>query len=359
MTGPLLSFGLALVERGLVPDAIVRRAIRRICARRLREQAAAGPEAQAAFIASLADAPIALVPGKANEQHYEAPVALFERALGRHLKYSCCYWDAGTATLDDAEARALEMTCERADVQDGQDVLELGCGWGSLTLWMAARYPSSRILAVSNSRLQRQFIVDRAARRGLANVEVVTADMNVFDTDRRFDRVVSVEMFEHMRNYPLLFGRIASWMRPDAKLFVHVFCHRRFAYPYETAGADDWLGRHFFTGGLMPSAALLPDLPSPLEAKGRWEWDGTHYERTANAWLENLDRARADLMPVFERAYGPDAARWFQRWRVFFMACAELWGYAGGREWFVSHYLFEHRTAAARAARDSADGEAA
>ncbi len=359
MTERLLSLGLDLVERGFVPDRIVRRAIRGICKRRLREQAAAGPDAQAAFIRSLAESPIALVPEKANEQHYEAPVELFERALGPHLKYSCCYWDEATGTLDEAEARALAITCEHADLQDGQDVLELGCGWGSLTLWMAAHYPTSRILAVSNSRLQREFIVGRAARRGLTNVEVVTADMNDFSTDRRFDRVVSVEMFEHMRNYPLLFERVASWMRPDAKLFVHVFCHRQYAYPYETEGAGNWLGRHFFSGGLMPSASLLAEIASPLEATSQWEWDGTHYEKTANAWLANFDRARAELLPVFERAYGSsDAARWIQRWRVFFMACAELWGYAGGREWFVSHHLFEpRRTASARGTR--AKGEAA
>jgi cyclopropane-fatty-acyl-phospholipid synthase len=348
MTDAFLSLGLELVERGLVPDSLVRRAIRGVCARRLREQAAAGPEAQAAFIASFADSPIALVPEKANEQHYEAPVELFERALGHHLKYSCCYWDETTATLDEAEARALEITCERADLQDGQDVLELGCGWGSLTLWMAARHPQSRILAVSNSRLQREFIVGRARRRGLDNVEVITADMNEFSTDRRFDRIVSVEMFEHMRNYPRLFERVASWMRPDAKLFIHVFCHRKYTYPYETEGAGNWLGRHFFSGGIMPSASLLTTVSSPLESTQQWELDGTHYEKTANAWLENLDAARATLMPVFERAYGrADAARWFRRWRVFFMACAELWGFRGGREWLVSHYLFEPQKAGA------------
>jgi len=348
MTDALLSGGLALVERGLVPDVVVRRAIRRICRRRLREQAAAGPEAQAAFIAGLADSPIALVPEKANEQHYEAPVELFEKALGRHLKYSCCYWEDGTTTLDEAETRALEITCERADLQNGQDVLELGCGWGSLTLWMAARYPESRIVAVSNSNLQREFILGRARRRSLTNVEVVTADMNSYATGRRFDRIVSVEMFEHMRNYVKLLENVASWLEPDGKLFVHVFCHRQYAYPYETEGADNWLGRHFFSGGIMPSAALLTEVPSPFEIREQWEWSGVHYERTANAWLQNLDRSRAKLMPVFARAYGEsDAARWFQRWRIFFMACAELWGYAGGREWFVSHYLFEPRKAAA------------
>jgi cyclopropane-fatty-acyl-phospholipid synthase len=297
----------------------------------------------------MARSPIALVPEAANDQHYEAPVELFERALGPRLKYSSGFWPAGVTTLAAAEIAALEETSAHARLVDGQDVLELGCGWGSLTLWMGERYPSSRILAVSNSTRQRQYILQRAAERGLQNIEVVTADMNRFETARSFDRVVSVEMFEHMRNYAVLLQRISGWMRPDANLFIHIFCHRKYLYPYTTEGAGNWLGRHFFTGGLMPAESLLPDLQAPVRVTDQWRWDGTHYEKTANAWLINLDASRDALMPVFERHYGPgEAARWFGRWRIFFMACAELFGYRQGSEWRVAHYLLEPVAARAR-----------
>jgi cyclopropane-fatty-acyl-phospholipid synthase len=354
-----LAVAIDLTERGLVPDALVRAGIRRICAARLRESGAggaAGVQARHhALLESMRTGPIALVPEKANEQHYEAPVELFERALGPHLKYSCGYWPAGVTTLAGAEAAALAVTCERAQIANGQDILELGCGWGSLTLWMAGRYPASRILAVSNSHRQRQFILGRAAERGLTNVEVVTADINAFTTGRRFDRVVSVEMFEHMRNYQALLERIAGLMRPDARLFIHIFCHRTFAYPYATDGPGNWMGRHFFTGGLMPSDDLLVDFQDHLHVTSRWQWGGTHYEKTANAWLANLDAARAALQPVCARAYGEaDARRWFERWRLFFMACAELFGYRDGREWLVGHYLLEPGAARAAGRREDA-----
>jgi cyclopropane-fatty-acyl-phospholipid synthase len=354
-----LAFAIELTERGLVPDALVRAGVRRICADRLRESRAGGEAGihtrRHALLESMRTGPIALVPEKANEQHYEAPVELFQHALGPHLKYSCGYWPEGVATLAEAEAAALIVSCERAQIADGQDILELGCGWGSLSLWMAERYPTSRILAVSNSHRQRQFILGRAAERGLTNLEVVTADINEFMSERRFDRVVSVEMFEHMHNYRVLLERIAGLMRPDARLFIHIFCHRTVAYPYETDGAGNWMGRHFFTGGLMPSADLLLDFQDHAHVTARWHWNGTHYEKTANAWLANLDASRAALLPVFERAYGArDAKRWFERWRVFFMACAELFGYDRGHEWLIGHYLLARGQARAAGRRENA-----
>jgi cyclopropane-fatty-acyl-phospholipid synthase len=352
MVESLLRSAIDLTERGRLPDILLRAGIRQVCRQRLAEERrahASGVNHRQAFLEEMSNSPIALVPDAANDQHYEAPVELFERALGPRLKYSSGHWPDGVTTLAGAEEAALEATAEHARLADGQDVLELGCGWGSLTLWMAERYPSSRILAVSNSSRQRRFILQRANDRGLSNVEIATADMNVFAPARQFDRVVSVEMFEHMRNYAALLQRISGWLRQDGKLFVHIFCHRTYAYPYVTEGAGNWLAQYFFTGGMMPAESLLLEMRTDLRVVDQWRWDGTHYEKTANAWLANLDAHRDDLLPVFERHYGvKDAARWFGRWRMFFMACAELFGYRQGREWRVAHYLLELAAARAR-----------
>ena len=279
----------------------------------------------------------------ANSQHYEVPATFFETVLGDHLKYSACHWSPGTANLSEAEAQMLALSCERADLKDGQRVLELGCGWGSLTLWIAQHYPNSRITAMSNSASQREHILERAASHGLTNVEVITCDVNAFETEQRFDRVVSVEMFEHVRNYEVLMRRIAGWLVEGGALFVHIFCHRELMYPFEEHDESDWMSRHFFTGGLMPAEDTLLRFQGALAIEEQWRVSGTHYERTANAWLENIDARRAQVLPVLEAAYGGDAARWLQRWRMFFMACAELFGYDNGREWMVAHYRFRRR----------------
>ena len=342
MSDSALGFGIRMVERGAMPDAAIRWGIRRLCAERLEEEAARTDVA--AFAAEMARAEVAPVPEKANEQHYELPPEFFGLVLGRHRKYSSCFWPEGCTSLDEAEANALRITCERAELADGQDILELGCGWGSLTLWMAAQYPSSRVTAVSNSAPQRRYIEAEAARRGLRNVCVITADMNGFQAPGQYDRVVSVEMFEHMRNYAELLGRIRTWLRPDGKLFIHIFTHQRYAYRYETAGEHNWMGRYFFTGGIMPSENLLWHFPEHFQLSGQWRWDGTHYQKTAEAWLENLDVHRAEIRPILTMAYGVgEERRWYQRWRVFFLSCAELFGYRRGGEWGVSHYLLEPR----------------
>ena len=335
------------VEQGRVPDRVVRLGIQRLLKSRLGElrdgDAAATAALTEAFVADMATAPIAPLPEKANEQHYELPAEFFAAVLGPHRKYSSGFWPGREATLEAAEAAALEATCERAGIADGQHILELGCGWGSLTLWIAERHRRSRITAISNSHSQREFIEAKAALRGLTNVEVLTRDINDFDTPGRFDRIVSVEMFEHLRNWPGAFANVARWLVPGGRFFLHVFAHRGAPYPFVERDASDWMSRHFFSGGQMPSDDLALRFQDELRVLSRWRWNGTHYQRTAEAWLANMDRRQSALRPLFAGVYGADAAVWWIRWRLFFMSVAELFGYAGGQQWWVSHYLFERR----------------
>jgi cyclopropane-fatty-acyl-phospholipid synthase len=351
MNESLMNLALAAAEQGYAPDGMIRWGIRRLCAQRLAECERGLTPREFAGLMRLG--PVAPVPEKANQQHYEVPPEFFKAVLGARLKYSCGLWNNGVQTLNQAEEAALAAVCERAEIADGQDILELGCGWGSLSLWMAERFPHSRILSVSNSAPQRRFIEQRAAERGLRNLEVVTCDMNQFSTERRFDRVVSIEMFEHMRNYELLLERISLWLRDDGKLFVHIFCHNKHAYAFEPGGPADWLAEHFFTGGIMPNFGVFDYFQRDMKVARSWRWDGTNYEKTANAWLRNMDANRRELMHLFAAVYGEQAALWFQRWRIFFMACAELWGYGNGAEWLVGHYLLEPVSSKPQAAPDS------
>jgi cyclopropane-fatty-acyl-phospholipid synthase len=340
-------FAIRSVEQGLVPDRLVRLGIRRLLKARLAElhggTAAGTAELTRDFLRGMRAAVLAPLPEKANEQHYEVPAGFFGAVLGRHRKYSSCYWPEGVDALSQAEAAALEATCARADLRDGQDVLELGCGWGSLSLWMAQHCPASRITALSNSHSQREYIEIEAARLGLHNLSVVTRDFNRFDTAERFDRIVSVEMFEHLRNWPRAFANVARWLRPEGRFFMHVFAHRDAPYAFEERDASDWMSRHFFSGGMMPSDDLALRCQDDLRVLEQWRWDGTHYQRTAEAWLRNMDGRRNMLFPLFRKTYGDGAEVWWTRWRLFFMAVAELFGFENGQRWWVSHYLFERR----------------
>ena len=344
-----MTTGIDLAEKGLVPDALVRAGIRRLLGERLADEGRGGltarSEALDAFVRELRSSPVALVPEKANEQHYEVPPEFMRLSLGPRMKYSSCWYDDWTETLARAEERMLGLTCERARLADGQDILELGCGWGSLSLWMAEKYPSARITAVSNSAPQRAHIEAEARRRGFGNLTVLTRDMNAFEAPGAYDRVVSVEMFEHMRNYAELMRRIGDWLKPGGLLFVHIFCHRDLAYPFKDERDDDWMARHFFSGGIMPSESLLLRFQDDLALERLWSVDGRHYERTSNQWLENLDANAGEALAILRRTHGDGAAVQLRRWRMFYMACAELFGYAGGSEWRVAHYLFRRRDA--------------
>lgn len=332
----------AAAERLPVPDRLTRAGIDLLVAHTDRKLTHAPKEAEAAFAATMGRFPIAAHADAANAQHYELPAAFFGRVLGPQRKYSCCLYD-GATTLADAEERALAETAAHAGLADGQRILELGCGWGSLSLWMAAHYPAAPILAVSNSRSQRAHIEALAARRGLSNLRVVTADMNVFDPQARFDRIVSVEMFEHMSNWTALLARARTWIEAEGRLFLHVFSHRSTPYRFDYADPADWIARYFFTGGIMPSHGLIHRLDAPFAVEADWRWSGMHYRRTAEDWLANFDAEAPVIAALLAETYGHDAALWARRWRLFFLATAGLFGAADGDAWGVSHYRLRPR----------------
>lgn len=345
-----------LAESGFIPDSVIRLGIRRLLRNRLASISAfdtPGNTRIEDFVDMMNNSDVALVPQLANEQHYEVPAEFFKACLGSHRKYSCCYWNDNTSNLDEAELAALTITAERAGIEDGMDILDLGCGWGSFSLYAAAQFPNSSVTSVSNSASQREYIEGQARQRGLDNLRVITADMNHFDIDRKFDRIVSIEMFEHMRNYRELFRRISGWLKPGGAFFMHIFCHRSAAYEFVDSGPSDWMSRHFFSGGIMPSENLPLKFQEHLAIADQWRWSGEHYQKTAEAWLENTDRNRNQVRDLFSQVYGAtNSNKWFMRWRIFFLSVSELFGSHGGQEWFVGHYLFRPLKPAAETSND-------
>ena len=331
-----------LIAKGRVPDALLRRLVRRRLGERLEELAAAGGDAAAlrSYAAALAAGPLAIHQDAANRQHYELPTAFFREFLGPRLKYSCCLWPPEVDDLGAAEEAMLLLTCERAGLEDGMDVLDLGCGWGSLALFIAERYPRCRVTAMSNSRTQAEHITAAGAAAGVKTVSPLTADIATHDPGRRFDRIVSVEMFEHVRNYRELFARLRTWLTPDGRAFVHVFSHARFAYTFSADDPRDWMGSRFFSGGQMPAHDLFLEFDDDLVTEERWWLEGMHYARTLEAWLQLYDGHAATIRALLAKTYGAAAGDWWVDWRLFLLACAETFAYDGGREWGVSHYLF-------------------
>jgi cyclopropane-fatty-acyl-phospholipid synthase len=326
-------------ERLPLPDIVSRVGIATLVRRTDRKLRLHGVQPDGAFARDMAAYPVAQHADAANQQHYEVPTGFFQAVLGQRRKYSSCYYETPETTLDEAEIRALELTIEHAGLVDGQRILELGCGWGSLSLFMAEKLPSSEIVAVSNSTSQRTFIEGEAAARGLSNLRVVTADMNSFTCEGGFDRIVSVEMFEHMANWTELLARARGWLQPEGRLFLHVFTHRFACYRFDVNDKSDWIAQHFFTGGLMPSRRLIHCFPDLFGVEWEWHWSGEHYRRTAEDWLVNFDRRLAEIDPILTSVYGADAALWRRRWRLFFLATSGLFGHASGEAWGVGHYL--------------------
>lgn len=338
---------LNLTEKGLLPDVLIRIGIKGLCKQRLKHIQRYDVEKLAQqtqnFIAKSDAQPIAVETDKANEQHYELPTEFFKLVLGKHLKYSCCRFSGVNQALSDAEQETLALYAQRAQLADGQSVLDLGCGWGSMTLFMAQQYPNSKITAVSNSKSQKTYIDQQAKIRNLNNIEVITCDVNQLSFDNQFDRIISVEMLEHVSNHKKLFKRLAAWLKPEGLMFIHIFSHLLAAYPFEDHGDSDWMAKYFFSGGVMPSKDQFLQYQQAVVLKDQWLLSGKHYENTANAWLKNLDSKKSEVLEIFKATYGKDYKKWFQRWRIFFMACAELFGYSRGNEWVVSHYLFAPR----------------
>jgi cyclopropane-fatty-acyl-phospholipid synthase len=337
-----------LAEKGGLPDFLVRYGIRNLLKNRLNKININNIENSNVhlqkFLSMMGSSEVALVPELANEQHYEVPPDFFKLILGKNLKYSCGYWENEKNSLNDSEESALAISTERAMIKDGEDVLDLGCGWGSFSLRNAKIYSKSRFTAVSNSKRQKLEIDKIAKENNLENLEVITDDINYFVPNKSYDRIVSIEMFEHIRNYKEMFKRVSDWLNPSGTFFMHIFCHRSVPYEFIEINEDDWMAKYFFSGGIMPSLNLPLNFQEDLSIINQWVWSGSHYQKTSNAWLKNMDRNKREILYILSETYGKnDEYLWWMRWRMFFMSCAELFGYDNGQEWLVSHYLFKKK----------------
>ncbi len=334
-----------LLQQGLLPDQLIRFGINGLLKKRLSDERKGSfndlEKKRHSLIEELKQSPIAIETDKANDQHYQVPTEFYDYVLGVHKKYSCCLYKSWNETLNEAEENMLNLYLERGQFADGQAVLDMGCGWGSFSLFAARKFKNSTFTLVSNSKTQRAYIEQKAREFGLQNIKVITEDMNRFDIDLTFDRIISVEMFEHMRNYKELLAKINRWLAPSGKLFVHIFVHKDLAYKFDVIDETDWMSKYFFSGGIMPSEHLLYYFQDHLKIKSHWRVSGLHYAMTARQWLENQDANKDKIMEIFTKHYGQDARKWFNYWRIFFMSCENLWKFDEGSEWFVSHYLFE------------------
>ncbi|MFJ6323346.1 MULTISPECIES: SAM-dependent methyltransferase [unclassified Rhizobium] len=335
----MLAFAINTAERAPLTDGMTLAGIDFLCGRTKRRLAETAADVERDFVETMSRFPVATYTNEANRQHYEVPAEFFALVLGPQRKYSCCLYPAADTVIAEAETFALAETVKHAAISDGMAILELGCGWGSLSLYLARNFPNARITSVSNSASQRAYILDLAQKDGLTNLEVITADMNDFMTDARFDRVVSVEMFEHMSNWRMLFERVRGWVKPDGKLFLHVFTHKNRSYRFDHDDPADWIAHHFFTGGIMPAYDLPHRFGDLFQVDQEWRWSGTHYRSTALDWLANFDREIDRIQPILAAVYGKDASLWQRRWRLFFLATAGLFGHDNGEVWGVGHYL--------------------
>ena len=329
---------IGTAERVPLPDVIIRAAIHRLCSRTAARLATGNAESDAWFADAMAARAIAEYTDEANARHDEVPAAFFAHVLGPNRKYSSCFYKEPASTLQEAEEEALRQTVEHADLADGQSILELGCGWGSLSLWMARQFPHSLVTAVSNSNSQREYIEGEAAQRGLANLRVITSG---HEPVRARSAVRPCRLRRDVRAHDEL-ARIddprARWLKPDGRFFLHIFTHRSGAYLFDRADGEDWIAQHFFTGGVMPSHHLIRQYADLFEVEKEWRWSGVHYQRTAQDWLDNFDSHRDEIERVLRKVHGGETALWMRRWRWFLLATAGLFGYADGSEWGVSHY---------------------